>query len=100
MIKQEQKPKVIQVYNKKSKTTYLYENYPYWDPELKQGRHKRKCIGKLDAKGKVIYNDYYLSRLEQQTDKDVALRVVSTTTLLGENLILDKIIADTGQNSW
>ena len=96
MIKQEQKPKVIQVYNKKSKTTYLYENYPYWDPELKQGRHKRKCIGKLDAKGKVIYNDYYLSRLEQQTDKDVALRVVSTTTLLGENLILDKIIADTG----
>jgi hypothetical protein len=26
----------------------------------------------------------------------VALRVVSTTTLSGENLILDKIIADTG----
>ena len=96
MTKQEPKPQIIRVYNKKAKTTYLYEDSAYWDPELKQGRHKRKGIGKLDDNGKAVYNDYYLSRLEQSADEDVGLRVVSTTTLLGENLILNKVIADTG----
>jgi transposase len=96
MNKQEQKPNIIHVYNKKAKTTYLYEDIAFWDPELKQGRHKRKCIGKLDVQGNSVYNDYYLSRIEQKEDKNVGLRVVSTTTLLGENLIVDKIIKDTG----
>jgi len=96
MNKQEQKPKIIQVYNKKAKTTYLYEDIAYWDPELKQGRHKRKGIGKLDAQGNIVYNEYYLNRLEQKRATDETPRVVSTTTLLGENLIVDKIITDTG----
>jgi len=99
MNKQEPKTKIIQVYNKKAKTTYLYEDIAYWDPEIKQGRHKRKGIGKLDAKGKAVYNDYYLSRLEQKTDEDVGLRVVSDTVLLGENLILDKMVANTSLKS-
>lgn len=76
------KPKIIQVYNKKNKTTYLYEDIAYWDPELKQGRHKRKGIGKLDANGKPVYNNYYLSRYEKQTDEETL--VVSSTALLGE----------------
>ena len=96
MNEQEPNTKIIQVYNKKAKTTYLYEDIAYWDPELKQGRHKRKGIGKLDAKGKAVYNDYYLNRLEQKADEDVGSRVVSDTVLLGENLILDKMIANTG----
>lgn len=95
MIKQEPNTKIIEVYNKKAKTTYLYEDTAYWDPELKQGRHKRKGIGKLDAKGNPVYNEYYRNRMEQ-TDEAQKERVVSKTTLLGENLILDKLIADTG----
>jgi hypothetical protein len=66
MIKQEQKPNIIQVYNKKAKTTYLYEDIAYWDPELKQSRHKHKGIGKLDAKGNPVHNDYYLNWFGQQ----------------------------------
>ena len=95
MIKQEPNTKIIEVYNKKARTTYLYEDTAYWDPELKQGRHKRKGIGKLDAKGNPVYNEYYRNRMEQN-DEAQKERVVSKTTLLGENLILDKIIADTG----
>ena len=95
MIKQEQKPMIIQVYNKKAKTTYLYEDIAYWDPELKQGRHKRKGIGKLDAKGNPVYNEYYRTRMKQ-TDEAQTERVVSKTTLLGENLILDTMIAASG----
>ncbi|MDY0288248.1 MAG: transposase [Sphaerochaeta sp.] len=95
MIKQEPNTKVIEVYNKKAKTTYIYEDTAYWDPVLKQGRHKRKGIGKLDANGKPVYNEYYRNRMKQ-TDEAQKERVVSKTTLLGENLILDKIIADTG----
>jgi len=95
MTKQEPNTKIIEVYNKKAKTTYLYEDTAYWDPELKQGRHKRKGIGKLDAKGNPVYNEYYRNRMKQ-TDEAQKERVVSKTTLLGENLILDKLIADTG----
>ena len=95
MIKQKPNTKIIEIYNKKAKTTYLYEDTAYWDPELKQGRHKRKGIGKLDAKGNPVYNEYYRNRM-RQTDEAQKERIVSKTTLLGENLILDKIIADTG----
>jgi transposase len=94
MSKQEPTPKIIQVYNKKAKTTYLYEDIAYWDPVAKQGRHKRKGIGKLDTDGKPVYNEYYLNKLSQQDeDKD---RIVSKTTLIGETLLIDKMIANTG----
>lgn len=95
MHESEQKPKIIQVYNKKAKTTYLYEDTAYWDPLLKQGRHKRKGIGKLDDTGKAVYNDYYLNRLEEKRGQQVQMKGLSST-LMGENLILDKIIADAG----
>ena len=99
MNNQEQQPKIIQVYNKKAKTTYLYEDIAYWDPELKQGRHKRKGIGKLDAQGNIVYSEYYRNRLEQKRATDETPRVVSTTTFLKENLIVDKIITDTDLKS-
>ncbi len=94
MSKQAKQPKIIQVYNKKAKTTYLYEDTAYWDPVAKQGRHRRKCIGKLDSTGKPIYNEYYRNRLTQKDESQD--RVVSSTILLGENLVLDKVIKDSG----
>ena len=94
MTKKSHKPKIVEVYNKKAKTTYLYEDIAYWDPVAKQGRHKRKGIGKLDKEGKPIYNEYYLNKLSQKgEEKD---RVVSKTTLVGENLLIDAMIAKTG----
>lgn len=39
---------IIKQYHKDTDTTYVYESESYWDPELKQARSKRTCIGKID----------------------------------------------------
>ena len=39
---------IIKQYHKDTDTTYVYESESYWDPELKQARSKRRCIGKID----------------------------------------------------
>ena len=49
------KPGIVHQLNKKTGAVYVYENYPYWDKQKKQGRSKRKCIGKLDpATGEIV----------------------------------------------
>ena len=46
---------IIKQYHKDTDTTYVYESESYWDPELKQARSKRTCIGKLDpSTGEII----------------------------------------------
>ena len=46
---------IIKQYHKDTDTTYVYESESYWDPELKQARSKRKCIGKVDPEtGEII----------------------------------------------
>ncbi len=46
---------IIKQYHKDTDTTYVYESESYWDPERKQARSRRKCIGKIDPKtGEVI----------------------------------------------
>lgn len=91
-------PKVIRVLNKRTGVTYLYENHPYWDKELKQGRSKRKCIGRLDKNGNPIYNDYYLHRRASSLpgSEDVGIPPITRTVLIGQNLVLDKVIGDLG----
>ena len=88
--------KIVEVFNKNAGVTYVYEDTAYWDSEKKQGRHRRKCIGKRGPEGKIIYNEYYLSRQEASRVQEHPLPVVSRTTLLGQDLILDPIIARTG----
>jgi len=39
---------IIKQYHKDTDTTYVYESISYWDPEKKQSRSRRKCIGKID----------------------------------------------------
>ena len=41
-------PNVIYLKNKKTGVVYAYEDHPYWDPEKKQSRSKRKILGKVD----------------------------------------------------
>lgn len=89
------KPKIIQVPNKKNGVTYLYEDTAFWNSDKKRGEHKRKCIGRLDADGNPSYNEYYHTR--QEASKTVlpdSGPLVSTTTLMGQNLLLDKIVRD------
>lgn len=46
---------IIKSYQKKTDTTYVYENTPYWDHEKQQARSKRKLIGKIDKDtGEII----------------------------------------------
>ena len=39
---------IIKQYHKDTDTTYVYESISHWDPEKKQARSSRKCIGKVD----------------------------------------------------
>ena len=94
MIDANAKPtKIIRVTNKKNGVTYLYEDRAYWNSEKKRGEHKRKCIGRLGPDGSEIYNEYYLARKEAVKAENP---LVSKTTLMGQNLILDKVVKDTG----
>jgi transposase len=100
MSKQAKSPKIVKVFNKKAGVTYLYEDVAYWDPEIKQGRHKRKCIGKIDRDGNTVYNDYYLSRQNSSSSSaSDEPGIVSNTTLLGQNLLLDSTITHIGLTS-
>lgn len=46
---------IIKQYHKDTNTTYVYESESYWDPELKQSRSRRTCIGKIDPEtGEMI----------------------------------------------
>lgn len=67
MVSRLSRPKIIEIVNKKNHVTYLYEDQYYWDPDKKQTRHKRRCIGKLDGvTGEPIYNPTYQQELESQ----------------------------------
>lgn len=92
-----QQPKIVRVFNKKTGVTYLYENHPYWDKEAKQGRSRRKCIGRLDDGGNPVYNDYYLHREASLAEGgDGMIPPITRTVLIGQNLVLDKVIGDLG----
>lgn len=46
---------IIKQYHKDTGVTYVFESEDYWDPEKKQARSRRRCIGKLDpATGEIV----------------------------------------------
>lgn len=46
---------IVKQLNKKTGITYVYESKSYWDPEKKQGRNKKKLLGKLDPEtGEIV----------------------------------------------
>ena len=56
-------------------TSYVYEDYPYWDTAKQQTRHKRTYIGKLNEEGIFVPNKAYAATLKlqaiQQTDSPI-----------------------------
>ncbi len=102
---------IIEITQKKSGVTYIYEDYSYWDKQKGYSTHKRKSIGKLDESGNRVYNKYYLEKLaaieagtyaEEDESAPAATpateypRVagdsptVSYTVLVGQKMVLDK----------
>ena len=87
-------PKIIDVFNKKQGYWYVYKDRAYWDPEKKQTRHTREIVGKrLATDGPIIYNNRYGS---DHVAEDLAKLEVSSTSLLGETLVLDDIVRELG----
>ncbi|MDR1259358.1 MAG: hypothetical protein LBK65_08805, partial [Tannerellaceae bacterium] len=83
--------RIIEIKSKNG-TVYLYEDMSYWDKEKGYSTHARTCIGKVGADGEPIHNKYYNTReqiqeLSAEADK---LKEVSSTTFVGETLVLDK----------
>jgi len=90
--------RIIKIKTKQSGTVYLYEDESYWDKEKGYSTHKRTCIGKAGTDGKPIYNEYYKTREKIQvlTADAKKPREVSSTTFVGETLVLDKVAGKTG----
>lgn len=84
--------KIVKLKNKKSGVVYLYEDHAVWNKEKKRGEHQRRCIGHLDAQGNAIYNNYHQSKIAAAVDEPV----VSKTTLMGQNLVIDALVKDCG----
>ena len=102
----------------KNGTTYVYEDYSYWDKERGYSTHKRRSIGKLLEDGSIAYNKRYLERgsepegelppppapsamgeITQETpssaEPSADTPVVSYTIRTGQKMILDKVCSET-----
>ena len=77
--------------NKKNGVTYIYLDEPYWDSEKKIGRHRMKCIGKLDACGNEVLNKSCKTSLEADLPP-----AISRTERLGERMVLQKVSSSIG----
>lgn len=113
---------IIEITQKKTGVTYIYEDYSYWDKQKGYSTHKRKSIGKIGENGERIYNKYYKAKLaaikagtyiepdervsvvsemsevaSQQagrTPEPAEAPVVSSTILTGQKLVLDKMCTE------
>jgi hypothetical protein len=73
--------------------SYVYEDYPYWDKEKKQNRHKRNYIGKLGKDGEFIPNKNYLARQSavEWKDSDASSTATARRRYFGATHLLDEI---------
>jgi len=77
---------------------YVYEDYPYWDKDKKQIRHKREYIGKLGQDGGFIPNKKYLARQDNTVAKGAATPPVTPAcrAYYGATYLLNEISKITG----
>ena len=78
--------------------SYVYEDYPYWDKDKKQNRHKREYVGKLGQGGEFIPNKKYLARQKKVAEKGEATSQVTPARRVyyGATYLLDEISEITG----
>ena len=79
-------------------TRYVYEDYPYWDKDKKQNRHRREYIGKLGEDGGFIPNKKYLARQGNAVEKGGAVPSVTPArrAYYGATYLLDGLSKLTG----
>ena len=82
------------IHTKPNGTRYLYAVESYWDKELKQGRNKQVCLGRIDEEtGEVIPSE----RKKRTVQRAVAAPgVTASTKVYGPYLLLTKLAKDTG----
>lgn len=92
----------INVTNKKTGVTYVYESISYWDKEKKQSRNKRVCIGKLDPHTKEFIASKRLKPEKTEPTTIASAEVIgpslilnATTTELGLDKLLKSCFPDT-----
>ncbi len=90
---------IIKQYHKDTDTTYVYKSESYWDPELKQARSKRTCIGKIDpVTGQVVptgKRGRKKTTPEKAVDNDEYSKVLAShETVQKENLMLSARIKE------
>ena len=115
---------IIEITQKKTGVTYIYEDYSYWDKQKGYSTHKRKSIGKIGENGERIYNKYYLEKLAAikagtyvdpedvkaatiSADKEPQKEAVSpsetpevsSTILTGQKMVLDKVCQEVALRS-
>jgi transposase len=87
-------PAITQRVQKIKGTAYVYEDYPYWDSEKKQTRHKRVYIGKKDENGRFIPNKRYLARSQPAGGPEPAVAEKPAERRFGGvSYLLDQIAA-------
>jgi transposase len=85
------KPRIIPIFNKKNGITYLYHDQFYWDTEKQQTRHKRVCIGKIDAKtGKQVFNQKYIATKSKKAP--IQGKTPFTLHSVGQILLLQHLV--------
>jgi hypothetical protein len=83
----------INLVNKKTGVTYVYESVSFRDKEKKLPRNKRTCIGKLDPVSGVLIASKRLTP-EQAAVRDPA--VTACAEVVGPSIILDAITETLG----
>lgn len=83
----------INIINKKTGITYVYESESYWNKEKQQARNKRVCIGKLSEDNKTLIPSKRLNPL-QAAARDPEVK--ASATIVGSHFILDVITQKLG----
>jgi transposase len=83
----------VNLVNKKTGITYVYESISFRDKEKKQPRNKRVCIGKIEPISGQFIPSKRLSP-EQAAVRDPA--VTASAEIVGPSIVLDKITETLG----
>ncbi len=85
------------VWNKQRGCYNVNLDNPVYNPETKKTSHHYKLVGTAKEKGgEITFGPSYKLLMQQEDAIDSALSSKTTTTLTGENLIIEKAIKATG----
>jgi len=86
--------KYVNQFDKRTGVTYVYENQPYWCKSKKQGRSRRKCVGKLtniDGKDVFVPSEGRGRKQKQPIDTSSVQPPIAKRSFYGATYLLDEI---------